>query len=229
MVFHLLLGLGGQKDKKILVFFFFSLFIITNKVRDFYDGKARTIIKTYKKEGRTCNDISKALNISNKQLYNRLLTLKNKGIILEKKYYSNGQITYKKPSSSAIIYNSFSDNSKNILSLHEETEMKMLVISDLHFGNKLERLDLVDNAFNYCVKNGINIILCAGDMIDSLSNRCKSEYNTIEKQLQHFVKDYPHDKNILTFLQLVVITISMLFIKNQNQLLIILIVIGMIS
>lgn len=111
------------------------------------------------KEGRTCNDISKALNISNKQLYNRLLTLKNKGIILEKKYYSNGQITYKKPSSSAVIYNSFSDNSKNILSLHEETAMKMLVISDLHFGNKLERLDLVDNAFNYCVKNGINIIL----------------------------------------------------------------------
>lgn len=151
------------------------------------------------KEGRTCNDISKALNISNKQLYNRLLTLKNKGIILERKYYSNGQITYKKPSSSAVIYNSFSDNSKNILSLHEETAMKMLAISDLHFGNKLERLDLVDNAFNYCVKNGINIILCAGDMIDSSSNRCKSEYNTIEKQLQHFVKDYPHDKNILTF------------------------------
>ena len=151
------------------------------------------------KEGKTCNDISKALNISNKQLYNRLLTLKNKGIILERKYYSNGQITYKKPSSSAVIYNSFSDNSKNILSLHEETAMKMLVISDLHFGNKLERLDLVDNAFNYCVKNGINIILCAGDMIDSSSNRCKDEYNTIEKQLQHFVKDYPHDKNILTF------------------------------
>ena len=64
------------------------------------------------KEGRTCNDISKELNISNKQLYNRLLTLKNKGIIIEKKYYSNGQITYKKPSSSAIIYNRFSDNSK---------------------------------------------------------------------------------------------------------------------
>lgn len=75
----------------------------------------------------------------------------------------------------------------------------MLVISDLHFGNKLERLDLVDNAFNYCVKNGINIILCVGDMIDSSSNRCKDEYNTIEKQLNHFVKDYPHDKNILTF------------------------------
>ena len=151
------------------------------------------------KEGRTCNDISKELNISNKQLYNRLLTLKNKGIIIEKKYYSNGQITYKKPSSSAVIHNRFSDNSKNILSLHEETDMKMLVISDLHFGNKLERLDLVDNAFNYCVKNGINIILCAGDMIDSSSNRCKDEYNTIEKQLEHFVKDYPHDENILTF------------------------------
>ncbi len=77
--------------------------------------------------------------------------------------------------------------------------MKMLVISDLHFGNKLERLYLVDSAFNYCVKNGINIILCAGDMIDLLSNRCKVEYNTIEKQLEHFVKDYPHDKEYFNF------------------------------
>lgn len=151
------------------------------------------------KEGRTCNDISKELNISNKQLYNRLLTLKNKGIIIEKKYYSNGQITYKSIHSSSIIHNRFGEVSNSILSLHEETDMKMLVISDLHFGNKLERLDLVDNAFNYCAKNGINIILCAGDMIDSLPGRCKEEYNTLEKQIKHFVKDYPHDKNILTF------------------------------
>ena len=151
------------------------------------------------REGRTCNDISRELNISNKQLYNRLLTLKNKGLMLERKYYSNGQITYKSPSSSSIIYNKTTNSSDNILSLHEETDMKMLVISDLHFGNKLERLDLVDSAFNYCAKNGINIILCAGDMIDSLSSRCKKEYNTAEKQMKHFVKDYPHDKNILTF------------------------------
>lgn len=151
------------------------------------------------KEGRTCNDISKELNISNKQLYNRLLTLKNNGIILERKYYSNGQITYKIPSASLVVYNKTKTSYNNILSLHEEEDMKMLVISDLHFGNKLERLDLVDNAFNYCAKNGINIILCAGDMIDSSFNRCKEEYNTVEKQIKHFIKDYPHDKNILTF------------------------------
>lgn len=99
------------------------------------------------KEGRTCNDISKELNISNKQLYNRLLTLKNNGIILERKYYSNGQITYKIPSASLVVYNKTKTSYNNILSLHEEEDMKMLVISDLHFGNKLERLDLVDNAF----------------------------------------------------------------------------------
>lgn len=151
------------------------------------------------KEGKTCNDISKELNISSRQLYNRLLTLKNKGITLERSYYSNGQITYKIPSASSIVYNKTKLSSNNILTLHEEEDMKMLIISDLHFGNKLERLDLVDNAFNYCAKNGINIILCAGDMIDSSYARCKEEYNTAEKQMKHFVKDYPHDKNILTF------------------------------
>ena len=150
------------------------------------------------KEGKTCNDIIKELNISNRQLYNRLLTLKNNGIMLVRSYYSNGQITYKIPSASSVVYNKTKLSSNNILTLHEEEDMKMLVISDLHFGNKLERLDLVDNAFNYCAKNGINIILCVGDMIDSSSNRCKEEYNTAEKQMKHFVKDYPHDKNILT-------------------------------
>lgn len=151
------------------------------------------------KEGRTCNDISKELNISNKQLYNKLLHLKNSGLIFNKNYYSNGQITYKIDSSLSNVTNSEELLTNNLLSLHDETSIKTLIISDLHYGNKLERPDLVDDAFNYCVKNNIHIIFCVGDMIDCLFKRCKSEYDTVEKQIKHFLKDYPFDKDILTF------------------------------
>lgn len=48
----------------------------------------------------------------------------------------------------------------------QENNLKLLVISDLHFGNELERIDLVNRAYNYCIKNNIHIILCTGDIVD---------------------------------------------------------------
>lgn len=92
-----------------------------------------------------------------------------------------------------------SSSTNTIYSLQEERDIKMLLISDLHFGNELERIDLVDRAFEYCVKNGIHIILCTGDMIDCLPSKSKKQYSTIDAQISHFIKRYPHDKNILTF------------------------------
>ena len=124
----------------------------------------------YKRE--TCNTIAGRLGISNKQLYNKILALSNKGFNLSRKYFSNGQIVYKVPE----VYDDslqLSSSTNTIYSLQEERDIKMLLISDLHFGNELERIDLVDRAFEYCVKNGIHIILCTGDMIDCLPSKSK--------------------------------------------------------
>lgn len=46
-------------------------------------------------EGKTCNEICAILKISNKQLYNNLTNLRNKGLIYRRKYYQNGVIVYK--------------------------------------------------------------------------------------------------------------------------------------
>ena len=73
------------------------------------------------------------------------------------------------------------------------------MISDLHFGNKLERLDLIDKAYNYCIKNSINIILCCGDLIDGTFTRGEQYITDLYKQLEYFIEKYPFDKNILTF------------------------------
>lgn len=147
------------------------------------------------KEGKTCNEICSILNLSNKQLFNNLTNLKNKGFLVKRKYYANGVINYQ-------LIKKLSDyhkKSTNIITSHDDTELKVLLISDLHFGNSMERLDLLDKAFEYCVKNGIHIIFCCGDMIDGTFTKEKQTIEDTFMQIEHFIKDYPFDKNILTF------------------------------
>ena len=77
--------------------------------------------------------------------------------------------------------------------------MKVLAISDLHFGSVKERLDLVNKAFEYCTKNDINIILCCGDFIDGTFSKIEQRIKNPYDQIEYFLKNYPHDDNILTF------------------------------
>ena len=150
-------------------------------------------------EGKTCNEICHILNISNKQLYNNLTILQNKGLNYKRKYYSNGSIIYKPLTSITELKNLFTSNESTIITSPNELELKVLLFSDLHFGNEFERKDLVDRAFNYCIKNNIHIIFLCGDMIDGTITRVQQYISNIYKQIDHFIKDYPFDKNILTF------------------------------
>ena len=149
-------------------------------------------------EGKTCNEICHILNISNKQLFNNLTNLKNKGLFYKRKYYSNGSIIYR-PITHCDELNKLYGKNNSIITAHKERELKVLAISDLHFGNKLERLDLLDKAYNYCIKHNIHIIFCCGDLIDGPFTHGEQNLNDIFMQIEHFVKDYPFDKNILTF------------------------------
>ena len=153
-------------------------------------------------EDKTNKEICQTLNISQQQLSNYLLNLKNKGVRNIRKYYSDGSIKYQTVSSMGSL-NNYNYNKtiqdKTIITDDNETSMKILVISDLHFGNKLERLDLVDRAYNYCAKNGINIILCGGDLIDGDFSKKNQKITDLYKQVEYFLKNYPYDRNILTF------------------------------
>lgn len=150
-------------------------------------------------EGKTCNEICRYLNISNKQLFNYLTLLRNKGLLFQRYYCSNGVIYYKPISTRNQLKSYYSDYEDSIITQNKDKEFRCLVISDLHFGNKLERLDLLDRAYNYCIKNDIHIILCCGDMIDGTIGISEKYIPDIYNQIEHFIKDYPFDKNILTF------------------------------
>ena len=152
------------------------------------------------KSGKTNQQICDSLNITSSQLYNVLLNLKNNGIRHSKTYYSDGSIKYGIISSiAAVKKQAIILQDKTIITENNENRMKFLLISDLHFGNQLERVDLIDRAFNYCIKNGINIILCGGDIIDGTFTRGTQTLSNAYKQVEHFIKDYPQDPNILTF------------------------------
>ena len=148
-------------------------------------------------ENKTINEICNELNISRKKLYYYLQLLKNKGFIFKPNYCSNGEIKYNLDCLHSInMYNKFNDLDISIEPV--DSDLKTLVISDLHFGNELERRDLVDKLFNYCIKNNIHIILCCGDLLDGTFSKGNQIIENGIEQIQYFIKNYPYDKNIST-------------------------------
>lgn len=162
-------------------------------------SEATIKLLNYINEGKTCNEICQLLGISNKQLYNNLTNLRNKGLFYKRKYYSDGNIIYKPIKGIKDVNNYYNSNESAIITSHDENKVQILLISDLHYGNDLERLDLVDRSYNYCIKKGINLIFCCGDIIDGSYGKGDKKIANIYDQIEYFIKKYPFDKNILTF------------------------------
>lgn len=149
--------------------------------------------------GKNCNEICKELNITNKQLYVKLTNLKNKGFFFERKYYADGEIFYKPITNISNLKKIRNESFKLIRTSKGDDILKVLAFSDIHFGNKLERLDLVDRAFNYAIKNNIHILFCCGDIIDGTFSKGEKTIRDVYSQIDYFIKKYPFDKSILTF------------------------------
>lgn len=150
-------------------------------------------------EEKTCNEICLELGISNKQLFSNLTNLRNKGLFYKRRYYSNGAILYRPIKTVSDLKKCQRNFEFSIFTEHSEKDFRSLVISDLHFGNTLERLDLLNRVYDYCIQSGIHIIFCCGDLIDGAFTQGDQSIGNIYDQIEHFVKDYPFDKHILTF------------------------------
>ena len=97
-----------------------------------------------------CNkEICKELNIDYKTLYYELKKVKNFNRDFNRKYNIDG----------SMVGQDSKNKQNNVLSIGNFNELKILVISDLHFGNSLENIDAVNRAFNYAKGRGINIII----------------------------------------------------------------------
>ena len=154
------------------------------------------------KNGKTNKEICEQLNITPQELSAEILKLKNLGTSFLREYYSNGSIKYQKVSNMPSLKEFFQSSyqqEKTIITDNNENSLRVLVISDLHMGNTLERMDSLNQVFDYCVKNNIHIILCGGDIIDGAFTQGSQRISDLYEQIEYFIENYPHDPSILTF------------------------------
>ena len=142
--------------------------------------------------GKTNREICEKLNIDYKTLYFELKKVHGISRNYDREYFYDGKII-----SNGNIKNTY--NKGNTLNIGNNNNLRFLVISDLHYGNSLENVEAVNRAFNYAKKRGINVILACGDFIDGAFSKGKQIIERYFKQLEHFVLDYPYDKDIITF------------------------------
>lgn len=140
-------------------------------------------------------EISNILNMSEKKLYFRIKQIINYGYQLKPSYNYNSDIYYK------IMNEEYEDinNEVSIKISNSNEEFRCIVISDTHIGNIDSDIDLLKKVYDYASKEGINIILNCGDLIEGVHSTSKKNINSLEDQMDFFVKKHPYDKNIRVF------------------------------
>lgn len=128
-----------------------------------------------------------------------LIKLSNK----QKKIYSNFEsVSFDKKKGKKVVSKA---PIKNIFSIGNMCNLRVLVISDTHFGHYNENLDYLFEVYNYASKHGIRYIIHAGDLIEGNVDGfscCKEEYVSSQSQLEHVIYDYLFDKNIVNLILL---------------------------
>ena len=147
------------------------------------------------KQNKTLEEIVDCTNLPLKDIYKILKRIREKGYLISKKYYYDGEIKYN-------LQNNLEKESDIILyTSHKDNEFEFMVISDLHFGSFYETSKLLNIIYDYCTNKNINIILNAGDFVDGDVNKQNIKIEPI-KQITHALKCYPISKNIISYLLL---------------------------
>ena len=145
-------------------------------------------------EGKTASEISSAMGISSKTLFNYLTMIRNNGFDFDRKYYDNGEIIYVPKTDISDVHNSV-----NVITDINSTSYTALVISDMHFGSGFEIQGVMDKIYDFCVMNRIHNIIITGDILDGMFNKIPPMIPDPSEQIKYFSKIYPFDKSIINF------------------------------
>ena len=146
-------------------------------------------------QGKTANEISYEMGISNKMLFNYLTMLRNKGFDFDRKYYDTGDIIYVPK----VGISSKTQDGINIITDVNSMSYIALVISDMHFGSGFELEGVMDKIYDFCVKMGIHNIIITGDILDGTFNKIPPRISDTCEQIKYFSKVYPFDEGIINF------------------------------
>ena len=150
------------------------------------------------KQNKTLNEISEITKLSNKQIFMKLTMLRNSGYLIDKNYYYNGEIRYS-------LHNPFKtpDNTIYVATPKNNEKIRVLSISDTHLGHKYDNVECIHSMTEYCIRNGIHLVLHSGDFFDGIyPSHSTQKFSTAEEQIAYALKNYPYDKSILNFVLL---------------------------
>ena len=121
--------------------------------------------------GYTFNELICKLS-SRKDYLNKYLNhLKLAGYNPIKRYYSDGRTRIYFPPTVGSLNVESNRKSVPIVTFSHETELKALVISDLHLGCAAAMPEVFDEVYEYATANGIHIIFGCGDLLDGEAER----------------------------------------------------------
>ena len=125
-------------------------------------------ILNYIKQNKSVNEISTLTNLSQKQIFQRITSLENKGYLISRKYTSDGNIIY-------TFDKDNSDKEDSFKLYNGDKILKIIAISDLHIGNARSDESAFNCIYNYAIKNNIHLIINCGDLLDGTYTRYDSE------------------------------------------------------
>lgn len=146
------------------------------------------------KEEKTLREMAQELNILVNDVHKRIMQIRNEGLVLKKIIYDSGDIRY-------LIKKLPQKNScAATIKLCDSNKFSAMLISDLHFGNKLESMDYLNKIYEYCKNYGINIIINGGDLVDGSFSKGDQAIDEPEKQLEYVIKNHPYDEDVLNLI-----------------------------
>ena len=153
----------------------------------------KQIVDLLEKEYTTI-EVANKLNISLKQLHQRLNLLKAHGLVLIPEINTNGKIRYLKN----FVLTRPKTNTQNLKLI--DNSFKALLISDLHIGNEKQNLNYLKQIYQLCLDKNIHLIINAGDFIDGPSSKGKKIIADTDKQIQYALKNHPFNEQILNLI-----------------------------
>ena len=141
------------------------------------------------KNNKSIEEISKETNLSYRQLYYRFNQLQNHGYNISREYNTNGIIDYNVVGKRSYSTDYFKLN-------NTQNNFKIILLSDIHMGNKKCDEEALSTIYEYCIKNDIHVILICGDLVEGKGGIGKLSV-PMEDQIEYFIKNYPFDKSII--------------------------------
>ena len=159
-------------------------------------GTTATEIMNLMTTGLSLNDIKANLALEDKMFLSALKEIRSNYQNFDKKFYDNGTVFYLPEEPKVIL----PPNKIELLSTKDT--FRAIFISDLHCGNKRQRLDLLNVVYEYAAKNNIYIIINTGDVLENIYSIPQSELKqkTVEGQINSLIRNHPYAPNIINLI-----------------------------